>query len=98
MTIASSGTLALGGESQIRAAEFTVGRAAGGLATDRRNAGTILLGTTNTIHADTLWIGDIKAQGDLRFRPVDQGSLSIRATDGESRATMNVGWNGSSSH
>jgi len=81
----ATGTLTLARTNTINAGTVTVGWYTAGTTTI--NTGLVYLGQVNTINADTLVIGPDKTFGRVRFQSLTSPTLTIRGTNGVSRAT-----------
>jgi len=93
----SSGTATLAATNTITASQFGVADAGRNVSASSGNDGTVYLGQTNTIYADTIRVGANQSYGVLQF----QGGLTapvlvIRGTAGGStRANVTLASNGS---
>jgi autotransporter-associated beta strand protein len=102
---ASSGILSLASTSEITALSLGVGNSAGGAnnASTSLNYGTVNLGTTDTtINANTITLGNNKAQGSVQYASgggATDPELTLRGSDGTSRVTtITIGVNGTNEY
>lgn len=98
----TTGTLTLASTSNaITASSFGVGDVGRSVSASAANVGTVYLGQTNTINADTISIGGAnQGNGTLSFASgISGGTLVLRGTDGSSPATTwNIGTGGNSNY
>jgi len=87
VTSGGAGVMTLaGGTNTITASVFGLGDF-GSTQNTSINSGTVNLGKTNTINANTITIGGNRGAGALQYPAVTSPSLTLRASDGTSRVT-----------
>ncbi|GFZ94529.1 hypothetical protein GCM10011408_13080 [Dyella caseinilytica] len=101
VTGSASGTLTLASAGNvITTSSFGVADVGRSISATNNNTGTLNLGQSNTINANTINIGANQSTGTMQFASgITNGSLVLRATDGSSAvANWNIGTGASSNY